>query len=65
MSIDIIASNNALSYLNQVNKKRKLSNYNDQYTTDDDSDFSPAYIVDLSAKGKQLQQANPVTIVQL
>ncbi|WP_094603592.1 hypothetical protein SPSIL_054390 [Sporomusa silvacetica DSM 10669] len=65
MSIDIIAPNNALSHLNQVNNKRELSNYIVQDTTSDDADFSPAYIVELSDMGKQLQRAHPVKIVRL
>ncbi len=65
MSIDIIASNNALSHLKQVNKKRELSNYVDQDITDDEPGCSPAYIVELSEMGKQLQRTHPVTIVHL
>ena len=63
MSIDIV-SNNALSYLNQVKRKRKSSNYIYQDITDDFG-YGPAYIVELSAKGRQLQQAYPVKIVRL
>ncbi|TWH46266.1 hypothetical protein [Sporomusa sp. KB1] len=65
MSIDIIAPNNALSQLNQVNNKRELSNYIVQDTIDNEADFSPAYIVELSDKGKQLQRDHPVKIVRL
>ncbi|CQR73128.1 hypothetical protein SOV_49130 [Sporomusa ovata DSM 2662] len=65
MSIDIIAPNNALSHLNQVKNKRELSDYIVQDTIDDDPDFSPAYIVELSDRGKQLQRDHPVKIVRL
>jgi hypothetical protein len=64
MSIDVISSNNPLSHSNQVNRKRELSNYIFQDTTNDE-DFSPAYIVELSEKGRQLQRDNPVNIVHL
>ena len=63
MSVDII-SNNGLSYLNQVNRKHNSSNYIYQDSTDN-FDYGPAYIVELSAKGRQLQQENPVRIVRL
>jgi len=64
MSVDIIISNSALSYLNQVNRNRKLSNYIVHDTTDE-HDLSPAYIVELSDIGKRLQQAHQITIVRL
>jgi predicted metallopeptidase len=63
MSVDII-SNNGLSYLNQVNRKQNSSNYIYQDITDN-FDYGPAYIVELSAKGRQLQQDHPVKIVRL
>ena len=63
MPVDIV-SNNGLSYLNQVNRKKNLSDYHYQDATDDFS-YGPAYIVELSAKGRQLQQENPVRIVRL
>ncbi|WP_371375559.1 hypothetical protein [Sporomusa aerivorans] len=63
MPVDTISSNNRLSQLNQVSKKRELSNYTHDGT--DDEDINPAYIVELSERGKQLQRANPVTIVHL
>lgn len=65
MSIDIIAPNNALSHLKQVNNKRELSDYIVQDTTSNEADFSPAYIVELSDRGKQLQRDHPVKIVHL
>lgn len=65
MSVENISSNKSLSQLRQVNKNRELSNFIAQDTTADDSDYNPAYIVELSEKGKQLQRANPVTIVHL
>lgn len=65
MSIDIVASNNALAHLKKVVKKKELSNYVAEDITDDESEFSPAYIVELSEKGKQLQRAYPVNIVHL
>ena len=64
MSVDIVVSNNALSYLNQVNRKRKLTNFIAEENTAAEPSFSPAYIVELSAEGKQLQQANQVSIVK-
>jgi hypothetical protein len=62
MPVDIV-SNGALSYLRQINKKHKA----DDYFQDIDDPFGvgPAYIVEISAKGRQLQQANPVKIVRL
>jgi hypothetical protein len=63
MSIDIV-SNNALTHLNQVKEKQNLSNNIFQDITDN-FDIGPAYIVELSAKGKQLQQDHPVNIVRL
>lgn len=65
MSIDIISTNNTLSRLKQVNRKRELANYIAKDTSDDESNYSPAYIVELSEMGKQLQQNHPVTIVHL
>lgn len=58
MPINII-SNGALSYLNQVNKKRNAS---DDYYHDLDEEFGigPAYIVEISARGRRLLQENPV-----
>ena len=64
MSVDIVVSNNALSYLNQVNRKRKLTKFIADEDTANEAGFSPAYIVELSAEGKQLQQAHQVPIVQ-
>ncbi|SDF55627.1 hypothetical protein [Sporomusa acidovorans] len=63
MPIDIISSN-PLSHLNQVRRKRE-SNYIFELPMDDEPDVSPAYIVEISAEGKLLQQAHPVTIVRL
>lgn len=63
MSIDIV-SNNALTHLNQIKEKQNLSNSIFQDITDN-FDIGPAYIVELSAKGKQLQQDHPVNIVRL
>lgn len=63
MSVDII-SNNGLSYLNQVNRKLNSSNYIYQDITDN-FDYGPAYIVELSAKGRQLQHDHPVRILLL
>lgn len=62
MPIDII-SNGALSYLRQINKKQKPDDYFQD--TDDSFGVGPAYIVEISAKGRQLQQAHPVKIVRL
>ncbi|MBU2699661.1 hypothetical protein Ga0466249_000742 [Sporomusaceae bacterium BoRhaA] len=63
MSIDIV-SNNGLSHLKQVKRKLNSSTYIYQDITDD-FDYGPAYIVELSAEGKQLQQAHPLKIVRL
>lgn len=63
MSVDIV-SNNGLSYLKQVNRKQNSSNYVYQ-DMNDNFDYGPAYIVELSAKGRQLQQEHPIHIVRL
>ncbi len=63
MSVDIV-SNNGLSHLNQVNRKQNSSNYIYQDITDN-FDYGPAYIVELSAKGRQLQQDHPIKILRL
>jgi hypothetical protein len=62
MPIDIV-SNGALSYLRQINKKQKTDEFFPH--TDDPFGVGPAYIVEISAKGRQLQQANPVKIARL
>jgi len=63
-TIDIISSNNALSHLNQVKRKKQLFDYIIEDDIDE-PDISPAYIVELSNKGKQLLQDHPSTIVHL
>ena len=63
MPVDIV-SNNGLSSLNQVNRKKNSSNYIYHDVTDNFS-YGPAYIVELSAKGRQLQREHPVKIVKL
>lgn len=63
MSVEIV-SNNGLSYLNQVNRKQNTSNFIYQDITDD-LGCGPAYIVELSAEGRQLQKEHPVKIVRL
>ncbi|MDU2064773.1 MAG: hypothetical protein E6713_08000 [Sporomusaceae bacterium] len=63
MPIDII-SNSSPSQLNQVTKKANPSDHLLHYLGDD-LDVGPAYIVELSAKGRELQKNNPVRIVRL
>lgn len=64
MPIDIISRNNAIPYLKPAGRKRDLSNYTVQ-EDGSDPDFNPAYIVEISKKGKQLQQDHQVKIVHL
>lgn len=63
MPVDVI-SNNGLSYLKQVNKK-KTSNSDLYLNFVDLLDVGPAYIVELSDQGRILQRAHPVKIVRL
>ncbi len=63
MAVDIV-SNSASPFLTQVNRKQNSSDYIFQDITDD-LGYGPAYIVELSIKGRQLQQAHPVKIVRL
>lgn len=63
MSVDIVA-NNSSPYLNQVNRKRRSSSDFFESIADDFS-IGPAYIVEISAKGRQLQQAHQIRIVRL
>lgn len=63
MPIDIV-SNSGLSQINQVNRKQNTSNFIYQDIADD-LGCGPAYIVELSAKGRQLQRSHPVKIARL
>lgn len=63
MSVDIVA-NNPSPYLNQINRKRNSSN--DFFESiAEHFNIGPAYIVEISAEGRQLQQAHQIRIVRL
>ena len=64
MPIDIVVANNPLSQLKQI----KQSRIQPDYTMHDlgiEPDTNPAYIVEISFAGKQLQLAHPMKIVTL